>query len=86
MIRPDAQNAEPLASNLAITVTVAVAAVFATANHVRCILPPVQVVGTKHKFLSNHATTGQYIVAIASNLRVPPIEAVVVSRAGSAHE
>ncbi len=82
MIQADVQNAVLHGSNLVMVATV----VFASANHVRCIPQLVQAVGTRRKFLSSHETTGQYTVAIASSLKVPQIEAIVVSRVGSPHE
>ena len=80
MSQADAQNVVLPENNLAVMAAVAA---FVSANHVRCIRRPVQVVGTRRRFLSSHETIGQCTVATASSHKVPPIEVIVVSRAGS---
>ena len=82
MIPAAAPNAVPPASNPVMVAVVAIV-VFATANHVRCIAPLVQAVGTRRKFLSSHETTAPYTVEIASSLKGPQIAAIAVSRVGS---
>lgn len=80
MIQADVQNAVLPESNQVVMVAVVA---FASASHVRCIRRPVQVVGMRHRFLSSQETTDQCTVATVSSHKVPPIEVIVVRRAGS---